>query len=205
MKVVKVTPNNIDEVAEKAVDALLKGGLIVYPTETCYGLGVDVTNEAAVEKLWLFKGERGDKPVLIAVDSEKMAGEYAELTELFNKVAQKYWPGPVSMVVTSKNKVAEKVQGGKGTIGLRMPDSEIVLSMVGLLGRPITSTSANVSGGSNPYSLEQFIAETPVEKQDVVDLFIDAGTIPTRLPSTIVEATGGEIGILRQGEIEVTV
>lgn len=198
-------PNQVKEVIEEAVRVLNNGGLIVYPTETCYGLGVDATNDQAVDKLWNFKGERGDKPVLIAVSSVKMAEENAELTELANNITQKYWPGPVSIVALSKNKVSDKVQGGKETVGLRMPNQTLVLSMIKKLDKPITSTSANISGGSNPYSLEQFLASTPVERVALVDLFIDGGVIPERLPSTLVDTTGKEVAVLRQGEIEVTI
>lgn len=198
-------PNQVKEVIEEAVRVLNNGGLIVYPTETCYGLGVDATNDQAVDKLWNFKGERGDKPVLIAVSSVKMAEENAEINYLANKITQKYWPGPVSIVALSKNKVSKKVQGGKETVGLRMPNQPLVLSMIKKLDKPITSTSANISGGSNPYSLEQFLASTPVERVALVDLFIDGGVIPERLPSTLVDTTGKEVAVLRQGEIEVAI
>ena len=198
-------PNQVKEVIARAVKVLSDGGLIVYPTETCYGLGVDATNDQAVDKLWNFKGERGDKPVLIAVSNIKMAEENAEINDLANKITQKYWPGPVSIVALSKNKVSKKVQGEKETIGLRMPNQPLVLSMIKKFGKPITSTSANISGGKNPYSLEQFLISTPNEKFKLVDLFIDGGDILEKLPSTLVETTGKEIEILRQGEIEVAI
>lgn len=188
---------------EKIVSVLANGGLIVYPTETVYGLGVDATNEAAMEKLWEFKGERVDKPVLVAVSDVTMAEKYVEFSPLGKKIAQRYWPGAVAIVAVSKNLVAKKAQGGANTLGLRMPDNQIMLEIISEFGKPITSTSANVSGQPTARSKEEFMKTVPAEKQKLIDLFIDAGELTERLPSTIVDTTGEEIKILRQGEVRV--
>jgi L-threonylcarbamoyladenylate synthase len=201
MKVVKETDLDISE----AVRVLAEGGLIVYPTETVYGLGVDATSETAMEKLWVFKGERGDKPVLVAVADMAMAEKYVNLSELGKKVAQKYWPGAVAIVASSKNLVARKAQGETETLGLRNPDNKMVLGIIATLGKPITSTSANISGAPTARSLTEFEATVPADRQKLIDLFIDAGELPPRSPSTIVDATGEEVKILRQGETEVKV
>lgn len=192
-------------VVKKAVEVLRRGGLIVYPTDTVYGLGVDATSEAALEKLWQFKGERGDKPVLVAVDGVEMAGKIVILSDLGKKVVQKYWPGAVSVVALSKNVVAKKAQGQTETLGIRNPDNEMMLSVITELGRPITSTSANVSGSPTARSMEEFLATVPVERQELIELFIDAGELPLRSPSTIVDTTGDGLRVLRQGETVVEV
>ena len=184
---------------------LKANGLVVYPTETVYGLGVDATSETALEKLWKFKGERGDKPVLVAVSGVAMAEEYVILSDLGKKVVQKYWPGAVAIVATSKNKVAKKAQGETKTLGLRNPDSKDILEIIDIFGKPITSTSANVSGAVTAKSLKEFLETVPKEKQKLIDLFIDAGELLLRQPSTIVDTTGEEIKILRQGSIVVEV
>jgi L-threonylcarbamoyladenylate synthase len=165
-----------------------------------YGLGVDATSEAALEKLWAFKGERGDKPVLVAVSGVEMAEEYVNLSEMGKKVAQKYWPGAVAIVASSKNMVAKKAQGETANLGLRNPDNQLILDIIAAFGKPITSTSANISGAPTARSIEEFEATVPAERQNMIDLFIDAGELPPRLPSTIVDATGEEVKILRQGE-----
>jgi L-threonylcarbamoyladenylate synthase len=188
---------------DEAIEVLKRGGLIVYPTETVYGLGVDATNEAALEKLWEFKGERGDKPVLVAVSDMTMAEKYVEFSSLGKKIAQKYWPSAVAIVAISKNLVAKKAQGGANTLGLRMPDNKMILKMIAEFGKPITSTSANVSGAPTARSKEEFLRTVPEEKQKLIDLFIDAGELSARSPSTIVDTTGEEIKILRQGEVVV--
>lgn len=200
-----MSPDQTKELEEKVVDILRRGGVVIYPTETCYGIGVDPTNEAAADKLWRFKGGRGDKPVLIAVSGVEMAGRYGEPTNLFKKVSEKYWPGPVSLVILSKKNLVSKVLGGKETVGFRMPDMALMLSIISHFGKPITSTSANVSGGDNPYSLEQFLENTPKDRLELIDLFIDAGQIPERKPSTVADVTGEEIKILRQGEVTIEV
>ena len=192
-----------NEAIEAVVEVLKKGGVIVYPTETCYGIGVDLTRFEAVEKLWRFKGERESKPVLAAVSSLKMAGEYADISELGNKVVQKYWPGPVAIVALSKGKIVKKAQGDTDTIGLRMSANRVVIEIVESLGRPISSTSANISGGNNPYSLDQFLKETPGERVDLIDLFIDAGELPQYMPSTVVDTRGERLKVLRQGDVVV--
>ena len=201
MKVVKKDELDIQEV----VSVLSSGGLVVYPTETVYGLGVDATSEAALAKLWQFKGERGDKPVLVAVSSLEMAKEYVYLNDLGKKVIQKYWPGAVAVVALSKNKVAKKAQGDSENLGLRCPDSKMVLEIIKTLGKPITSTSANVSGVVTARSYTDFLATVPEERLGLIDLFVDAGELILRQPSTIVDVTGEEMKILRQGETRVMV
>lgn len=176
---------------------------MVYPTDTLYGLGVDATNINAVEKLWKFKGERENKPVLIAVNSEKMAEKYIEITELGKKIIHKYWPGPVSIVGKSKNLVATKVQGEKGKVGVRMPGNKFVSDLVEILDKPITSTSANITGAETCVDVNGFLKNTPQDRVELVDCFVDAGVIERKLPSTIVDVSEGEVKILRQGEIRV--
>lgn len=205
MKVIKLTNINFVEVALTAAGAIESGELIVYPTDTVYGLGVDVKNDKAVEKLWKFKGERGDKPVLLAVNGEKMAEKYIEINDLGKKLIRKYWPGSVSIVGVSKNKVAKKIQGEKDTLGLRMIENKFVMEMIHVLGKPITSTSANVTGGKTCASVEEFLREIPEEKRELVGLFVDAGTLEGTLPSTIVDISKNKIEIVRQGEVKVSV
>lgn len=194
-----------NEVISKAVEVLKRGGLLVYPTETVYGLGVDATSEEALEKLWEFKGERGDKPVLCAVANVKMAEKYVVLSELGKKIVQKYWPGAVAVVAVSRGLVGKKAQGESKNLGLRNPDNKMMLEIIENFGKPITSTSANISGATTARSFAEFLATVPEERQKMVDLFIDDGELPLSAPSTIVDTTGNEVKIIRQGEITVEV
>lgn len=203
MEIKKIESLESDSEIQKVVEVLRNGGLIVYPTETLYGLGVDATSDSALEKLWAFKGERGDKPVLVAVDGQEMSEKYVEISLLGKKVIQNYWPGSVAIVAKSRGVVSKKAQGKTETLGLRMVDNKIVLKIVTFFGKPITSTSANVSGEVTARSLDEFLETVPKEKQDLIDLFIDAGEIPESLPSTIVDTTGKELRVLRQGKVSV--
>lgn len=203
----RINAGTIDswKVISKVVEVLQRGGLVVYPTETVYGLGVDATSEKALEKLWEFKGERGDKPVLVAVSGVEMAEKYVNFTEPGKKVAQKYWPGAVAVVALSKNLVAKKAQGDSENLGLRNPDNKMILEIIKAFGKPITSTSANVSGEVTARSYSEFLATVPAKRVELIDLFVDAGELPPALPSTIVDTTGEELKILRQGEMSVEI
>jgi L-threonylcarbamoyladenylate synthase len=205
MEVLDIKTVGHEEMVRKTMDVLKRGGLVVYPTETVYGLGADATDEMALEKLWAFKGERGDKPVLVAVSGMVMAEKYVNLSDLGKKVAQKYWPGAVAIVALSKNMVSKKAQGETNTLGLRNPDNKDILEIIAMFGKPITSTSANISGAVTARSLAEFLKTVPKERQELIDLFLDAGELPERQPSTIVDTTGEEMKILRQGEVEVKI
>jgi len=205
MEKTRIENTNNAELVAKAVEVLRCGGLVIYPTETLYGLGVDATSEAAMEKLWAFKGERGDKPVLVAVSDMTMAKKYVKFGELGKKVAQKYWPGPVAIIAESLNLVSRKAQSETANLGLRNPDNKLILEIISAFGKPITSTSANISGAPTARSYEEFMTTVPEDRLKLIDLFIDAGRLPANQPSTIVDTTGEEVKILRQGEVEISI
>jgi len=188
---------------EKVVAVLKKGGLIVYPTDTCYGLGADATNPLAIDKLMAFKGEREGKPVAVAVSNLAMAEEYVFLSAAARALAKKYLPGPLTLVCQSKHKTDPRLESGEGTLGIRVPNTPLVLAIIAALGKPITTTSANISGGASPYSRFSWEKETPQERQALVDLFLDAGNLPFSPPSTVIDVSSKEIKIIRQGAIKI--
>ena len=188
---------------EKAVAVLKKGGLIIYPTDTCYGLGADATNPLAIEKLMAFKGEREGKPVAVAVSNLAMAEEYVFLSPAARALAKKYLPGPLTLVCQSKHKTDPRLESGEGTLGIRVPNTPLVLTIIAALGKPITTTSANISGGTSPYSRFSWEKETPQERQALVDLFLNAGNLPFSPPSTVIDVSSKEIKIVRQGAIKI--
>ncbi|MDD3531774.1 MAG: L-threonylcarbamoyladenylate synthase [Candidatus Shapirobacteria bacterium] len=198
MKIVKIKHQNQKKIIEKAVCVLKEGGLVIYPTETCYGAGVDATNPEAVDKLWHYKKERGNKPVLVAVADQAMAQKYAHLTPPAKKIFRQYLPGPVSLVINGRGLVDSRIESSLGTLGIRVPNHQLILALIKKLNRPLTSTSANVSGQPNPYSIDEILKQT---NQNLIDLIIDQGTLPSRPPSTLVDMTGNKIKILRQGQI----
>lgn len=192
------------EAIEGALAVLRKGGLIIYPTETCYGIGADATNTEAVKKALEFKGSRGGKPISVAVVDKAMAEKYVELNEMAKNLYQKFLPGPLTMVSKSRGKVVKYLEAGKGNLGIRMPDYPLVLKIIKKLRKPITSTSANASGKKTPYSLKDIQKYTPKKSLRLVDLFLDRGKLPYNPPSTVVDTTLNEPKILRQGEISLS-
>jgi len=201
MKILELKKENKNKAISKTIEVLKRGGLIIYPTETCYGLGADATNEQVVAKVLQFKGERKGKPILIAVVDKKMAQEYVEINEVAESLYKNFLPGPVAVVSKSKGKVAPGIESVNHTLGIRIPDYPLILEIIRRFGRPITSTSANPSGKKPPYSLKDILKYTTKKRLKLIDLILDAGQLPIRPPSTVVDTTLQEPTILRQGEI----
>lgn len=203
MKIITFKKETEKNIINQTVAVLAAGELIIYPTETCYGLGADATNHKAVEKILAFKDEREGKPILIAVADKKMAQKYVEINEIAKNLYKNFLPGPVAVVSKSKRKVAPGVESAAGTLGIRIPDYPLITKIISQFGRPITSTSANTSGKKPPYSLEDIRKYTSKKRLSLVDFFLDAGQLPIRPPSTVVDTTLHEPTILRQGEITI--
>jgi L-threonylcarbamoyladenylate synthase len=191
MKIINIK----DQSVFAQVKAVLTSGfLLMHPTETCYGLAVDVHNEAALVKLYAAKGMPKDKPVSILVDSLEMAQEYGEFSDLALDLAQKHWPGPLSILVPRKEKLPGFFNPGHDFVSIRFSSDAFCARMVEDLGRPVTTTSANRSGEHQFYKAKEM---------DGVDLTVDAGQIPENQPSTIVRVDGDQLEIMRQGLLEV--
>jgi L-threonylcarbamoyladenylate synthase len=199
MQISKLTP----ETVRLAVDILKAGGLVIYPTETLYGAGVDATNELAVKKLLKYKKRPLGKPISIAVTDQEMAQSYAELNDTAKKIYQTFLPGPVTVISKSCHKTAPGVESELGTVGIRIPAYPLVIEMVNRLGRPITATSANASYQRRPYKLEDIWENISNKQRALIDLAIDAGELPRNEPSTVVDTTLDDITVLRQGDISL--
>lgn len=202
MKIISVKEAEKDQ-GRKVVATLKRGGLIIYPTDTCYGLGADATNGVAIDKLMAFKGEREGKPVAVAVSDLAMAEEYVFFDEKARALVKKYLPGPLTLACPGKHKTDPRLESSEGTLGVRIPNQPLILAIITALGKPITTTSANISGGASPYSYFSWEKETPQERRALVDLFLDAGELPFSPPSTVVDVSSGEIKIIRQGAIKI--
>ena len=181
MKVIK--PNIV-----AAVNVLKKGRIIIYPTETSYGIGADATNPEAIRRINMIKG-RKEKFMPIIISDMKMAQKYLILNSNIKKLMKKFMPGPLTLVVKKKMKT-KKMLGG-----FRIPANRFALTLVKRLGKPITATSANISGNKPIYNIAQ-VKKTFSNK---VDLIINAGTLPKRQPSTVYDVYTKKI--IRQGKI----
>ncbi len=189
------------QLIDKAVHILNSGGLIVYPTETCYGMGADATHQKAVDTLLAFKSRREGKPVSIAVSDTQMAHKYAEINKTARNLYDNFLPGPLTVVSRSKHTLAQGIESEYGTIGIRIPDYPLVRNIVTKLGHPITATSANISYKPRPYSIKSFLHNLPQKHLTFVDLIIDAGELPKNEVSTIVDTTLNTTNVIRDGKV----
>lgn len=187
---------------KEAIKILEDGGLIVYPTETCYGLGGDATNPKALRKIMEYKKLRGSKPLSIAISGREMAGEYVEVNEMADNIYKNYLPGPITVISMSRGILVPPVVSMQGAVGVRYPDYEFTLELIKSFGKPITATSANVSYGPTPYDIDKLIENLPLKSSKLVDLYLDAGTLPYNPPSTVLDTTMNQLSVLRQGKIE---
>lgn len=190
----------------QAVAILLKGGLLVYPTETVYGAGVNATNQGAVDKLLQYKSRREGKPLSIAVTDIDMARKFVDVNDQAARLYQQFLPGPMTVVsnVKSASGLAEGVPSEFGTLGIRISSYSLVTELVNKLAKPITATSANASGKRRPYSVDQILDNLSKKQRSLIDLVIDAGTLPVRPPSTVVDTTLSTPVIFRQGSLFTT-
>ncbi len=202
MRIISEKKSNQDQIIAEATKVLQGDGLIVYPTETCYGLGADATNPKAVDKVFQFKGARKNKPISVAVADQKMAQKYVQVNQTAANIYRHLLPGPITVVSKSLGRVDPRLEAGTGTLGIRIPDYPLVLKLVQALDRPITATSANISGGKVPYTIQDVLDQLSKSKQKLVGLIIDAGRLPRRPPSSVVDITLNQPVLLRQGEID---
>lgn len=199
MEIIKEKESSIN----KAVEILKKGGLVVFPTETVYGIGADATNSKAIKKLNIYKARPFGKPYSIAVSDKKMAEEYALLNQTARNLYKEFLPGPLTIISKGKHKVASGVESENGTIGIRIPNYPLVIEIVKSLGKPITATSANASYKKRPYKISDIFENISAKQKKLIDLIIDAGQLPKSEPSTVVDTTLDDITLLRQGDIKL--
>ncbi len=185
----------------EAVKVLRSGGLVIYPTETVYGIGVDATNQAAVDKLLAYKTRREGKPLSIAVTNQEMAAEYVSLSDQAKTLYKQFLPGPVTVISQSLGKVAVGVASEFNTLGIRIPDYPLITHIVTTLQKPITATSANASGKKRPYTIDDIMARLSDKQKSLIDLVLDAGTLPPNLPSTVIDTTLSTPLFMRQGSV----
>ena len=200
MEVVKMENLNIDEI----VEALKNGKVIVYPTETVYGLGCDATNQEAVDKIFKIKQRQENKSVLVVAGNIDMMVKYISWSKKLHELSDKYWPGPLTVVVSAKpeNNLAHGVLADDGTVAFRITGHSLASELSNKLGGPLVSTSANIAAQESSYNVESIIKMFE-NREFQPDIIIDAGELPHRSPSTVVRVVGDEVKVLRQGELIV--
>jgi L-threonylcarbamoyladenylate synthase len=185
----------------EAAGVLAGGGLVAFPTETYYGLGADPWNERAIEALYRVKGRPEHMPILLLLAGEDQVADAAAATpDDFGVLARRFWPGPLTLVVEARATLPARVSSGSGTVGLRVPPAAIPRSIARALGRPITGTSANLSG-TPPSRLASEVAAIFGDSSSALDLLVDGGPAPGGAPSTVVDLTGSAPRLVRAGAI----
>lgn len=204
MKTEIVKINQLDNQADKALlraaSVIKGGGLVVFPTETVYGLGADATNADAAMKIYAAKGRPSDNPLIIHIASAEDAEEYTVTNDLYYKLAERFMPGPLTVVLPAKETVPLETRGGLSTVAVRCPQNIIARKLISLSGVPICAPSANLSGSPSPTKASHVIDDMT----DRVDMIIDGGDSDFGLESTIVKTDDdGGLTLLRPGKITV--
>jgi L-threonylcarbamoyladenylate synthase len=200
MEIVEIK-TNYNQVIKKTAEVILAGGLVVFPSDTVYILAVDPTNENGVKKLLEFKNRWTGKAISVAVLDQKMAEKYVVLNENSKNIYKNLLPGPFTIVSEGKHQVAIGIEAENGTLGIRIPDNKYIHDLVELVGKPVTATSANLSGRTPNYSVQSFLRPLSKKKKEMIDLIVDGGKLPKNKPSTVIDATESEIKILRRGDL----
>ena len=192
--VIKVSVIKLDNptILEQAADVIRDGGIIIYPTDTLYGFGVDAGNDAAVERLSSIKGRQG--PWSIAVADLEMLVQYTDIPEIHRRKVKETLPGPVTLILpASDSEISSSIISDHHSIGIRIPDHPFPISLIQRLGFPITSTSVNRTG--MPALIDP--REIKREFDDEFNLLIDAGLLPKSKGSTIINLIGKTMQIVR--------
>ena len=175
-----------------------EGGIVIFPTETVYGIGVNGLNETAIKKLYEVKQRPINKPISPLVNSIEMIEKVAkDITEIEYDLIKRFLPGPLTIVLKKKDIVPDIVTAGFDTIGIRMPENEIALKLIEYAGVPIATPSANISGRPSGTNLKAIMKDF----NDKVDYFIDGGISKIGVASTIVQVVNDNPYILRKGKI----
>ncbi|WP_436925311.1 L-threonylcarbamoyladenylate synthase [Halosimplex amylolyticum] len=172
----------------RAARAIEDGELVVYPTETVYGLGANAVDADAVERVFAVKGRARDKPVSLGVPSVERAREYTEPTERELAFMREFLPGPVTVVVERREVVPDVLTAGRDRVGVRVPDHELALELLDASDAPVTATSANLSGTGSVRE----VAELSDEVREAVGVVLDGGRTDG-MESTVVDVETGEI------------
>lgn len=181
-----------------AARIILRGGLVAFPTETVYGLGADAANRRAVKKIFAAKGRPADNPLIVHVSNLEQVGDVAScIPQSALKLMNRFWPGPLSLVLPSSSALPREVSAGLPTVAVRMPAHPVALGLIRAAGVPIAAPSANRSGRPSPTASSHVLADLAGR----IDAVLDGGSCSLGLESTVLDLSGSEPVILRPGGI----
>lgn len=181
---------------ETVCEVLDAGKLIVYPTDTVYGLGCDPFEMPAVERVFEVKRRPAEQPIALALTTSDQIPKYAHITRIAQGIIAKHLPGPVTILLRAAKDAPLPLVSSTGLLGIRVPDHFVAIAIAKAFG-PITTTSANLHGGPSPVTCE----DARVQLGEAVDLYIDCGPTPLGKESTIVDASGDSLNVIREGAL----
>lgn len=195
--IIKLKNNNYEKLEEIA-SLINNNKVIVFPTETVYGIGTNGLDRNAIEKLYKIKERRFSKPITLLVSSYEMICSVANIiSPLEKKIISNFFPGPITLILNKKKIVPNILTANTDTVGVRMPDNELILKLIEYCKVPIATSSANISGFPPSIDVEDIYNCF----KDKVDLYIDGGKSRIGVPSTVVKVENNDIKILREGII----
>jgi len=200
MEILKLEEVGFDACVGAAASALRKGDVILYPTDTLYGLGGDAFSDEAFEKVCDIKDRDERRPIHAVFADMDAVDTYAKITPLGRKLAEKFLPGPITLIFEKREGVTGGIARDLTSIGIRIPKNDFCIALAKRYGRPFTTTSANKSGEPSCSSIDEIRAQLG-ERAEGIALAIDAGTVPAHLRSTVVDVRGEEPFVIREGVI----
>jgi L-threonylcarbamoyladenylate synthase len=182
----------------RAVEILRRGGLVAFPTETVYGLGADAWNPAAVKKLYAVKGRPAEHPVIVHFASAEQAFTWArEVPDAARALAQRFWPGPLTLILKRASKAPDFITGGQDNVGVRVPSHPVAHQLLATFGGGVAAPSANRFGAVSPTTASHVLADLGAD----VDLVLEGGATQVGIESTILDLSGNAPVLLRPGHI----
>ena len=198
MRVIRIPATDKMAALIEAAEEIKGGGIVAFPTETFYGLGVSLSDSEALGKLFELKRRPKDKPVpLIIGDVPALAIIASPPDKIARKIIERFWPGPLTVLLAAKPGLPDLITGGSGKVAVRVPGRSFALDLARAVGYPLTATSANISGmppSDNPGEVIRYFG-------DAINLLIDGGRAPGGKPSTIIDVSEGTVKLVRQGVV----
>ncbi len=209
-EIIKIDRDNFDEdELQRAADIIRSGGLVAFPTETVYGLGGDALNKSSSEKIYAAKGRPSDNPLIVHIADtsqidriavlDKEAYQIEDVPGKVRALAERFWPGPLTLILNKKEEVPYETTGGLNTVAIRMPSDPIAMAFIRRSGY-IAAPSANLSGRPSPTK----VSHVTEDLSGRIDMIIDGGDVEIGLESTIVDLTDSKPMILRPGAVTVS-
>lgn len=198
-RILSVDPRDPDPgVIREVLEVLQAEGLVALPTDTLYGLAADISSETALERLVAVKARPHDKPIPVFLSRiESLEEVTPKVPEAVRRLAHHFWPGPLTLILHASPDLSEMITAGTGTVGVRIPQHPLIKAILTTLGRPITGTSANRSGGIDPLTAKDVLKSIG----DQFDLLVDGGKVQGGIASTVLDCTQSPFRIIREGAI----